>query len=166
RGRNSPPFIFQKELSGGHMAFQLILQSPAAKARAVGEGSASRDIKEDSFRDIGENVLFYDLPLDYKVYAFYYPSAMGDPELEQRLRDLGRITGQNLLVNIGGLNDPQLGRIQTLFGIRNYPVIVVTALSDLASPANEYFTAYARLDSKHLLNSAVRTVECVEKLFN
>jgi hypothetical protein len=115
---------------------------------------------------LGENVLLDDIPGECKVYAFYYPGEMRNNALEKRLRELGKITGENLFVNIGALNDPRLGEIQKRFGIRKYPVIVVTAIDALASPANEYLTAYARLDSKHLLDSPDRTIECVQELFN
>jgi hypothetical protein len=117
-------------------------------------------------KDFGENVFFDNLPSDYKVYVFSYPAEMPDTTLEDKLRELGNITGNNLFVNIGRLADPQHDKIVKLFGVKNYPVIIVTAIDALASPAQDYFTAYARLDSKHLLNSPEKTVECVQKLFN
>jgi hypothetical protein len=117
-------------------------------------------------RMVGENVFLDDLPADCKVFLFYYPGQLRNKGLEQRLRELGNITGKNLFVNIGGLNDPRLGEIEKRFAIRKNPVVVVTAIDTLASPADEYLTAYARLDSKHLLDSPDRTIECVQELFN
>jgi len=115
---------------------------------------------------LGENVLLDDIPVDCKVYVFYYPGEMRDTALEKRLRGLGKITGKNLFVNIGGLNDPKLGEIQKRFAIRKYPVIVLTAIDTLASLPSEYLTAYVRLDSKHLLDSPDRAMECLQELFN
>jgi hypothetical protein len=117
-------------------------------------------------RDFGENVLFENLPAEYKVYAFYYPGDMADPALEQALRNLAETTGKNLFVNIGRLNDPQLDKIVTRFQVDHYPVIIVTADASLASAEGETVTAYARLDDKRLLKAPERAVECVRELFN
>ena len=137
------------------MAFRLVLTQPPANDR--------KDVRD---KDVGDNIFLADLPSDYKVYALYYPGAMPDVALETKLRDLGNVTGKNLLVNIGKLNDPQYDRVVAYFGVTEYPVIVVTAIASLASPLEDYVTTYARLDSQHLLNSSDRTVECVQKLFN
>ncbi len=115
---------------------------------------------------VGDNILFDNLPADYKVYALYYPGEMPDIALESALRDLGNIAGKNLLVNIGRLDDPQYVEVVRRFGIKEYPVIVVTAIDGLASPTDEFLTTFARLDSKQLLSFPERTVECVQKLFN
>jgi hypothetical protein len=131
------------------MNYQLILAEPPGETK-----------------DVGENVFFADLPAEYKVYAFYYGGAMGNETLEARLRALGGTTGNNLFVNIGRLDDPKFDEIQKRFEIRKLPVIIVTAIDDLASPAGEYVTAFARLDSKSLLDAPDRTIECVQELFN
>lgn len=131
------------------MAFELVLKERSAAGK-----------------DVGDNIFFSNLPDDYKVYALYYPGAMPDLALENKLRDLGNITGKNLLVNIGRLNDPQYDRVVACFGVKNSPVIIVTAIASLASPLQDYCTAYARLDSQLLLDSPERTIECVQKLFN
>jgi hypothetical protein len=134
------------------MSYQLIL--------------AERPVEGEITRDIGENVFLADLPADYKVYAFYYGGAMGNETLEGRLRALGGITGKNLFVNLGRLDDPKFDEIQKRFEIQKFPVVIVTAIGALASPVGEYVTAFARLDSKSLLGSPERTIECVQELFN
>jgi len=121
---------------------------------------------DEHTKDIGENVFFGDLDLDYKVYAFYYPGAMPNEVLEKGLRNLGEQTGKNLFVNIGRLDDPEYSKIAKAFELRNLPAIVVTAVADLASADNEYLTAYARLDGKNLLKSADKTIQCLQKLFD
>jgi hypothetical protein len=117
-------------------------------------------------RAVGENVFWNDLPADFKVYLFYYAGAMPDEAMEKKLRDLGSATGNNLFVNIGRLDDDQFDKISELFGIRKFPVIVITALGGLAGPEDDYLGAYARLDSEHLLGSPEKTVRCVQELFN
>jgi len=115
---------------------------------------------------VGENVFLENLPRDCKVYLFYYPGAVLDEDLENRLRELGKITNRNLFVNIGRLNDPKYETIARIFDITNLPVIVMTANDTLASPPDEFLTVYARLDSKKLLESPERTIECVHQIFN
>jgi hypothetical protein len=117
-------------------------------------------------KDVGENIFFQNLPTEYKVYAFYYSGSTLNEKLEDRLRELGETTGGNLLVNIGRLNDPHYSKIVEQFDIKQYPVIVVTGMDVLASTPDEYRTAFARLDSKYLLSSPDRTVQCVERLYN
>jgi len=118
-------------------------------------------------RAFGEDVFLADLPAEYKVYVFYYAGAMGNETLEARLRTLGEITGKNLFVNLGrNLKDPLYGKIRKRFEIKKFPVIIVTAIDALASPAGEHLTAFARLDNKSLLGSPDRTIECVQELFN
>jgi hypothetical protein len=117
-------------------------------------------------KEVGENVFLDNIPDSYKVYLFYYSGAMRDEALEQGLRDLGESAGKNLFVNIGKLNDPNYDQVANRFEITTFPVIVITAVSDLASLANEYLSAYARLDSKHLLNSPDKTVQCAQEVFN
>jgi|HubBroStandDraft_6_1064221.scaffolds.fasta_scaffold12255_6 hypothetical protein len=117
-------------------------------------------------RAVGENVFFNDVPPECKVFLFYYPGAMPDQDLESKLRALGQRTGTNLFVNIGWLNDPQYDKIVKYFAIQRNPVIVITAVPDLASPFQDFATIYARLDSTQLLSSPERTLDCVLKLFN
>ena len=115
---------------------------------------------------VGENVFFENLPYNYEVYAFYYPSAVPNRKLEDKLRDLGDMTGNNLFVNIGSLNDPKYNEIANRFNIKNLPVVIVTAISKLASPPDEFLTAYAKIDSKRILNSQDLAIDCIQKLFN
>lgn len=117
-------------------------------------------------KDVGENVFIDNLPSDYPVYLFYYPGAIPNEDLEGKLRDLGSITGENLFVNIGRLNDPNYKKIANRFKIRDLPVIVVTAIGSLASPPTEFLTAYVRIDSKRLLSSPDVVVQCLQRLFN
>jgi hypothetical protein len=131
------------------MAYQLVFAEPPAADKAV-----------------GDNVFLDDLPLSYKVYLFYYAGSMADEVLEKRLRELGDITGNNLFVNIGKLDDVKHDEIERRFEITKYPVIVLTATPDLASPPGSYLSAYARLDSDHLLNSPDQTIRCVQEVFN
>ena len=117
-------------------------------------------------RDVGENILFADLPTDYKVYALYFSGEPPDSSLEDALRSFGKKTGKNLMMYMGSQGDPQLDRILARFEVKTYPVIIMTALADLASPVDDYVTTYARLDNLRLLSSPERTVQCVEKIFN
>jgi len=140
------PFANNK---GFNMPYDLLLVEPPTPNRDRGFG----------------NVFLNDLPAGYKVYLFYYGGAMPDDELESRLRKLGEIANNNLYVNTGTLGDPQHGAIASRFEIKHYPVILLTAIDALASPADEYFTAYVRLDSKYLLQSPDRTIQCVQEVF-
>ena len=87
----------------------------------------------ETTKDIGENVFIDNMNDDCKVYLFYYPGAMPNTELESKLRNLGGITGKNLFVNIGRLNDPKYYRIKNIFGIKDFPVIILTAIDGLAA---------------------------------
>ncbi|KAF5428645.1 hypothetical protein C5S39_10980, partial [Candidatus Methanophagaceae archaeon] len=95
---------------------------------------------EKGIKAVGENVFFDDLPSDCKVFALYYPAAVPNEDLENALRNLGNITGKNLFVNIGRLDDPNYDEIVDKFKIRNSPVIIVTAIDKLASPPTEFST--------------------------
>lgn len=136
------------------MPYQLVLRE------LIDEG------KGRGIKDVGENVFFDNLPSDCKVFTFYYPAAMPNEDLESVLRNLGNITGKNLFVNIGRLNDPNYGKIATKFNIKNLPVIIVTAIDKLASLPTEFSTTYVRIDSKKLLNSPNLATECVQTIFN
>lgn len=116
-------------------------------------------------KDVGENVFFSNLSHDYKVFMFYYPSGLMNEELESKLRDLGNMSGKNLFVNIGRLNDPDFDKIVSKFKIKKFPVIVVTAVDTLASLPDKFLTVYVRIDSKILLNSPDKTMECLQRLF-
>src|SRR5262249_18285196 len=79
-------------------------------------------------RAIGENIFIDHLGSAYKVYVFYYPGAMPDEGLEQGLRTLGEVAGENLFVNIGKLSDPKFDEIVKKFGIKKLPAIIVTGV--------------------------------------
>jgi hypothetical protein len=119
-------------------------------------------------KNIGENVFIDNISDDYKVYLFYYPGAMPNRELESKLRNIGDITGKNLFVNIGRLNDPKYYKIKNRFGIIDLPVIILTALDGLAAVRTDtyYSTAFVRIENKRILNSVDLTIKSVERLFN
>ena len=123
-------------------------------------------IVDEKTKEVGENVFFDNLPSDYKVYMLYYPRAMPNEDLESALRNLGNITGKNLFVNIGRLNDPNYEKIAKKFNIENLPVIIVTAIAKLASPSTEFSTVYVKIEDRRLLNSPNLAIECVQTLFN
>lgn len=116
-------------------------------------------------RDIGENVFLSDLSDEYRVFAFYYPSAMRDEDLETALRGLGDLVGQNMFVNIGKLNDPSFAKIVEAFDIHDYPVLIVTATADLAGAREPGTNVYVRIDDKRLLADPARTVELVQEIY-
>jgi hypothetical protein len=117
-------------------------------------------------KDIGENVYLSDLDHDYKVFAFYYPQAMRDEAVEDALRGLGELTGKNLFVNIGKLDDPAFATIVKTFGIDTFPVVVMTATSDLAGGADEYLTAFVRIDDSRLVADPRRLVTLVQEVYS
>jgi hypothetical protein len=117
-------------------------------------------------RDFGEDVFLDGLSTDYKVYLFYYPGALIDDAMEDKLKELGRLCAKNLFVNIGRFKDPQFSKIVSQFEIKNFPVIVVTAVSDLASPPDGSLSVYVRLDSKHLLSSPDATYKCLQTVLS
>ncbi len=132
------------------MSYQLVLTEPS----------------QQNIKEVGENVLFDNLPSDCKVYTLYYPGSTLDDELENKLRLLGSIAGKNLFVNIGRLNDPNFDLIVHRFDIRLLPVIVVTGIHALASNTNKSLTAFVRIDSKGVFKSPELVVESVQTLFN
>lgn len=124
-------------------------------------------------RDIGENVYLDNLPDDYKVYALYYPGISPNQVLEDKLRLLGDISGKNLFVNIGRRNDPSFSKIINRFEIRDYPVIIVTGIKELASLKIEndklltaYIKNYVKLDKKKLYDSVELIIRCIERQSN
>jgi hypothetical protein len=116
-------------------------------------------------KDIGENVFIRDLSADYKVFAFYYPSAMKNEELEAALRGLGDLTGKNLFVNIGKLNDPDFDRVVKMFEIDQYPVVVVTAIGALAGPEGATVSSFVRLDNSRILADPGRAVALLQEIY-
>jgi hypothetical protein len=126
-------------------------------------------LSEPKGKDSGENILLGNLPIDYKVYLFYYSGVAKNKELEDladHLREFGEISGKNLFVNIGELDDPQYNLISEKFNIRSFPVIIITAKDQLASSIDFPYTAYIRIDGKRISDSAISTLELVQQLFN
>jgi len=126
------------------------------------------DLAKEVAREVGENVFLSDLQDDYKVYLFYYPGVIPYVDLEIKLKGLGQMTGKNLFVNIGRLNDPNFGKQKSMFGIKDLPVVIITGINGIASVRTEryYSTAYVRLDSKRILESADLTIRFVERILN
>lgn len=120
---------------------------------------------DETSRDVGENIFLRDLQEEYKVFAFYYPSAMRDADLENALRGLGELTGKNMLVNIGRLDDPDFDRITGAFDIKSFPVVVMTGIAELAAPPGQEITTYVRLDNSRLLSDADRTVVVAQEIY-
>lgn len=123
--------------------------------------------KSEEAKDFGENVYFDRLPPDCEVYIFYYPGPIRNSELERKLKDFGNETGKNLFINIGKLNDPNFKKITREFGIRKFPVLIVTGVGKLAAMQTEtnYSTAFVRLDNQELLKNPDRTIETSSKIF-
>jgi len=118
---------------------------------------------DDSTKDVGENTFLRDLSPEYKVFAFYYPSAMRSEDLETALRGLGELTGKNVFVNIGKLNDPDFDKIAGAFELTRFPVVVLTATADLAGTSVAHVNAYIRLDNDHLLSDPARTTALLQE---
>lgn len=117
-------------------------------------------------KDVGDNVFLNNLPLEYEVYLFFYPDMTGNSDLKDVLRELGEMTGPNLFVNLGKLNDPNYKRIASYFEIKSLPCIVITAIDSLASQPTLFLSTFVRIDSKRLLNDREHLVECLGKIFN
>ena len=76
------------------------------------------------------------------------------------------MTGSNLFINIGRYDDPNYDKIVNKFNIKKTPVVLVTAIDELASAPGIFSTAYVRVDNKSLLESPERLLECLQKLFH
>jgi hypothetical protein len=92
-----------------------------------------REPKQKGVRDSGNNIFLEDIPMDCKVYIFYYPDIVRNNLLEEGLQNLGKQAGKNLFVNIGSKTDARFDKIVSAFEIERFPVIVITASADLAS---------------------------------
>jgi hypothetical protein len=123
-------------------------------------------LKDPRRKAVGENVLLENIQSSFEVYLLYYPGAVPNQDLETALRNLGEMTGNNLFVNIGKLNDPSYRKIVKMFGINKLPVIILTASDRFASIPNKFCTAYIRLDDKKILNSRMVAIDCIQTLFN
>jgi hypothetical protein len=122
--------------------------------------------EEERTMDVGDNVFFDNLPAAYKVYVLCYLGVGADQALVQKLKDFGSETGNNCLINIAKLNDPNYTKVRKTFGIMTFPTIIITATGDLATPPSEYSTGFVRIDNKALMKSADLTFTCIEKMFN
>lgn len=122
---------------------------------------------EVSTKDVGDNIFLDNLSNDYKVYLFYYSGVFRNETLEEKMTELGNLTGKNLFVNLGKLNDPNFDKISKAFDIQHYPVIIMTAVKELASIKDplKFSTAYIKIDNEKLLNSVDLTIKCVEQVF-
>jgi hypothetical protein len=118
-------------------------------------------------KDVGENILFDNLPDDYEIYLFYYSGPLRNSNLENRLKDFGRDTGKNLFVDIASLKDQKYKLLATQFEIESFPAVIITGNEKLASlkRGDSYSTAFVRLDKKELLKDSDKTIECVGNIF-
>jgi hypothetical protein len=116
-------------------------------------------------RSVGESVFLYDLPKAPKVFVFFYQGSDDTQDVEDRLRALGRRTGDNLFVNLGSLADPAYEDAVERFGIRQLPVVIVTAVAAFAATPDGK-TTFVRLDSSALFSKPAELVRTVEELFN
>jgi hypothetical protein len=121
--------------------------------------------KPEPGRAVGDSVFLSNLPTNPKIFAFFYRGAADTSEVEKQLRALGQRTGDNLFVNIASQADPDYDKAEKRFGIRRWPVIVVTAISPLAATP-EGDNAFVRLDNKPLFAKPEELVRTVEELFN
>jgi hypothetical protein len=123
-----------------------------------------RETDTDDTKAVGENLFLANLPEQFPVYAFYYPAELSDQSLENALRGLGGRTGDNLLVNLGRLDDPNFDKIARAFDLDSFPALAMTAVADLAAPPGDFVNAYVRLDGR-LLKDPGRAIELVENLY-
>ena len=136
------------------MTYDIVFEEkPTCGARAIAD------------RASGYGVFLSNLPTNPKVFVFFYRGSADTSEVEKGLRALGQRTGDNLFVNIASPADPHYDTAKKRFSIREWPVIVVTAIGPLAaSPQGD--TAFVRLDNKSLFKKPEELVRTVEKLFN
>jgi len=123
-----------------------------------------REPGEEGSKSVGENIFLDDLPTTFPVFGFYYPAEMPDARLESALRGLGERAGENLLINICRLDDPQLPKVVKRFEISSFPSLVLSATADLAAPPDEFLNAFVRLDNR-LLADPERATRLIESLY-
>jgi len=116
-------------------------------------------------RTVGDDIFLSNLPTKPKILVLFYAGSDDTNEVEKGLRRLGQKTGDNLFVNIASQADPHYDKAEKCFGIRRWPVIVVTAVSPLADTP-EGDNAFVRLDSKPLFKNPKELIRTVEELFN
>ena len=115
-----------------------------------------------------ESSLFDKLQFDYQVFVLYYAGDYPNEDLENQLGLLANRSSKNLFVNIGRINDTTFKMVRDPFGITQFPVIIVTATSDLASikSGKNDVTTFVRIDDKNLLQNSNLTIQYVEKVYN
>ena len=119
---------------------------------------------ETKTRHVGDNVFLDNLPHSYPVYMLYYPGALPDEIVEEKLRTLGTLTAPNLLVSIGKLDDPNYRTIARRFEISNLPAVVITAIDTLSSPPTEFLSAYVRIDDRRLFQAPDVLISCLQQI--
>jgi hypothetical protein len=123
-----------------------------------------------TYRSVGEDVFFDNLNFDYKVFLFYYPAMVRNTILENKLREFGEISGNNLYVNISSLKDPKWNLISKTFNIKKTPVIIITGVNDYALNPDTPFNSYLKIDDHSLLTSttidlAIQLISDIYQLF-
>ncbi len=136
------------------MPYQLVFTEPES------------ELKGPTLERGAGSVFFDNLPADYKVYLFYYSGVNVNNDLVKKLKAFGKITGQNLYVNIGRLDDPSYRKAVAKFGIRKFPTLIVTAVESLASPPGEDSTPCIKIDDKNFINSTEAVFQFLEKTYN
>jgi hypothetical protein len=118
---------------------------------------------DERTKDVGQNVFLDHLSDKYRVFILYYPGELSPNEkLYDSLRKLGNSMGNNLLVNRVMMADPWYSKTLRKFDIKSFPVIVVTAIAELASleARDRFLTAYIR----NYINGNPRSIELIVKL--
>lgn len=128
-----------------------------------------RETETEGQRKLVEDTLFYDLPMDCKVYLFYHMGGSEEfIELEDRLKEFGRNTGSNLLVASLLVSDPNYQLIAELFDLSKFPIVVITAHRSLATLIDEQgnsSTPFMKITSRTLLKDADRAMNSIETIF-
>jgi hypothetical protein len=114
----------------------------------------------------GEEVLIQDLSTNYPVYLFYFPEYVRNLDLENRLEQMGKGIGGNLMVHVGSLGDPLYEIMSRNFSIERVPVVILTAKPGLASSPEGFQTAYVKIDKRELIYSLDLIMQCIQELFH
>lgn len=114
----------------------------------------------------GGEVLIHDLSTDSPVYLFHFPEYVRNLDLVNRLEQMGKSTGGNLMVHVGSLGDPLYDTMSKNFNIKRVPVVILTANARLASSPEGFQTAFVKIDKRELLYSMDLIMQCIQELFH
>ena len=121
-------------------------------------------------RAVEQKVMIDNLPQKFKTYLFYFPGPNRTvyADTESSLIQFALDAGGNLLASVI-LNDHlQFELFSRLFEVKNFPTIVITANSKLASikSGKVRSTLFSILENKRLLKNPEKTLDSVGKMFN